>query len=62
MGFFESGGGLRQGDSLSPFLFILVMESFDSMMGIATQNRWIRGFQVGDRVGEKKKCHVLYVV
>ena len=31
------------------------------MMRIETKNRWIRGFQVGDRVGEEKKvCHLLY--
>lgn len=61
VGFFESERGLRQGDPLSPFLFILAMEGFDSMMRIAAQNRWIRGFQVGDRVGEEKEvCHMLY--
>ncbi|WMV31779.1 hypothetical protein MTR67_025164 [Solanum verrucosum] len=61
VGFFESERGLRQGDPRSPFLFILAMEGFDSMMRIATQNRWIKGFQVGDRVGEEKEvCHLLY--
>ena len=56
VGFFESERGLRQGDPLFPFLFILAMEGFDSMMRIATQNRWIRGFQVGGGWGKKKKC------
>ncbi|WMV13599.1 hypothetical protein MTR67_006984 [Solanum verrucosum] len=61
VGFFASERGLRQGDPLSPFLFILAMEGFDSMMRIATQNRWIKGFQIGDRIGNGKEIsHLLY--
>lgn len=31
------------------------------MMRIASQNRWIKGFQVGGSVGEEKEiCHFLY--
>ncbi|XP_049388500.1 secreted RxLR effector protein 78-like [Solanum stenotomum] len=61
VGFFASERGLRQGDPLSPFLFILAMEGFDSMMRITTQNRWIKGFQIGDRIGNGKEIsHLLY--
>ncbi|WMV09474.1 hypothetical protein MTR67_002859 [Solanum verrucosum] len=55
VGFCTSERGVRQCDPLSPFLFILAMEGFDSMMRIASQKRWIRGFQVGGRVGEEKE-------
>ena len=37
------------------------MEGFNSMMRIATQNRWIKGSQIGDRTRNRKKIsHLLY--
>ncbi|KAF3653865.1 hypothetical protein FXO38_15443 [Capsicum annuum] len=55
VGFLPSKRGLRQGDLLSPFLFILVMEGLNNMLMVATQNEWIRGFEVSNRAGVKKK-------
>lgn len=61
VGFSPSGRGLRQGDPLSPFLVILGMEGFDSIMRVALQNSWIKGFQIGgDRGQTKEICHLHY--
>ena len=61
VGFFLSERGLRQGDSLSPFLFILAMEGYNSMTRVATQNNWLKGFKVRNCSGrEMQICHLLY--
>ena len=38
--------GLRQGDPLSPFLFIIVMEGLNNMIKVARENEILRGFEV----------------
>ncbi|KAF3627776.1 putative HUA2-like protein 3-like [Capsicum annuum] len=46
VGFFQSQRGLRQGDPLSPFLFIIAMEGLHDLLKTAQTNKWIRGFKV----------------
>ena len=45
--FFGSSHGLRQGDPLSPFLFLLIMEVLSIILKKTEENNLIRGFQVG---------------
>ena len=46
-GFFESSRGLRQGDPLSPFLFLIVMEALSRLLARVGTGHFIKGFSVG---------------
>lgn len=59
--FFSSQRGLRQGDPLSSFLFIIVMEGLNSMIKKANQERLLRGFKAVNNVSSNLDItHMLY--
>ena len=47
-GFFEGSRGLRQGDSLSPLLFDIVMEGLSRLLDRAVLRGLVSGFSVGN--------------
>ena len=46
--FFGSPHGLRQGDPLSPLLFLLIMEVLSRLLRKTEESNLIRGFHVGE--------------
>ena len=42
--FFSSSRGVRNGDPLSPFLFVIVMEALSRMITVAIDNGQLLGF------------------
>jgi hypothetical protein len=46
-GFFDSSRGVRQGDPLSPFLFVMVTKAFSRMINASINRGLITGFSVG---------------
>ena len=58
-GFFDSTRGLRQGDPLSPLLFLVIMEVLSKMLRRTEEGGFIRGFQAG-RLDGLCVSHLLY--
>jgi hypothetical protein len=48
-GFFNSSCGLRLGDLLFPFLFVIVMEALSKMLFSTIDGDFLSGFFVGSR-------------
>uniref|UniRef100_A0A2N9FT22 Reverse transcriptase domain-containing protein n=1 Tax=Fagus sylvatica TaxID=28930 RepID=A0A2N9FT22_FAGSY len=61
-GFFGSSRVLRQGDPLSPLLFLLMMEILSKMLKKMVKDGFITGFKVsGNSIEEVSISHLLYV-
>jgi hypothetical protein len=53
---FNAGKGLRQGDPLSPFLFLIVVEGLSGLMRKAVENHLFHGYKVSFLF----KQHIIY--
>ena len=61
-GFFQSLRGLRQGDPLSPYLFMIAMEVFRCLLRRAISGGFLSGWWVRDRSGDGILIsHLLFV-
>ena len=60
-GFFRSTKGLRQGDPLSPYLFVIGMEALSCLLKCTVEGNFISGRKfVGRDGGEQTISHLVY--
>ena len=60
-GFFQSSRGLRQGDHLSPYLFVIGMEALSCLINQAADGNYLSGSRVANGRGEEMSIsHLLY--
>lgn len=61
MDFFQRPKGLRQGDSFSPYLFVLAMDAFSRLIIKARKGGFVSEFKVEGRGREEAgMTHLLY--
>ena len=59
--FFNNTRGLKQGDPLSPYLFVIGMEVFSILVDKATSRGFLLGFNLVNRGGEEMQLtHLLF--